>query len=121
MTSQGNTSKALSDINKRPNTCNRLRETQSYEDMPPFEVAKNIWKQFSKPPKVMVTDMDTSKDRMTELEKKINKLMKTIEERDYEITSIKNHIESRDVAESSHTHTGKNANKGKAIMQESQP
>ena len=40
---------------------------------------------------------------------------------DYEIESLKNHIESRDVVESSHTHTDKNTNKGKAVMQESQP
>ncbi|KAA0025354.1 ty3-gypsy retrotransposon protein [Cucumis melo var. makuwa] len=121
--------------------------------MPPFEVAKNIWEQISKPPKcgivikenpaidehnslsersneevqqpnimsVMVTDVDTSEDRMAELEKKVNVLMKEVEERDFEIALLKNHIESRDAAESSHTHTIKNANKGKAIMQESQP
>ena len=67
----------------------------------------------------MVTDVDTGEDRMTELEKKINMLMKAVEERDYEIASLKNHIESRNAAESSHKHTVKNANKGKAIMQES--
>ncbi|KAA0031754.1 ty3-gypsy retrotransposon protein [Cucumis melo var. makuwa] len=153
MTSQGNTSKALSDIGKRPNTRSRSREIQSSEDMPPFDVAKNIWEQISKPPKggivikenpaidehnslsersneevpqpnimsIMVTDVDTSEDRMAELEKKVNMLMKVVEERDFEIALLKNHIESRDAAESSHTHTIKNANKGKAIMQESQP
>ncbi|KAA0060396.1 ty3-gypsy retrotransposon protein [Cucumis melo var. makuwa] len=153
MTSQGNTSKALSDIGKRPNTRNRSREIQSFEDMPHFEVAKNVWEQISKPPKggivikenptidehnslskhsneeapqpnimsVIVTYVDTSKDRMVELEKKVNMLMKAIEERDFEIASLKNHIESRDAAESSHTHTIKNVNKVKAIMQESQP
>ncbi|KAA0053080.1 retrotransposon protein putative ty3-gypsy sub-class [Cucumis melo var. makuwa] len=51
MTSQGNTSKALSDISKRPNTRSHLRNIQSFEDMPPFQVAKNIWEQISKPPK----------------------------------------------------------------------
>ncbi|TYK24168.1 ty3-gypsy retrotransposon protein [Cucumis melo var. makuwa] len=102
MTSQGNTSKALSDIGKRPNTRSRSREIQSSEDMPPFEVAKNIWEQISKPPKggivikenhaidehyssskpsseemphpnimsVMVANVDTSENRMAELEKK---------------------------------------------------
>ncbi|KAA0037666.1 retrotransposon gag protein [Cucumis melo var. makuwa] len=45
-------------------------------------------------------------------------LMKVVEERDSEIASLKNHIESRDAAESSHTHTVKNADKGKTIMQE---
>ncbi|KAA0059651.1 ty3-gypsy retrotransposon protein [Cucumis melo var. makuwa] len=140
MTSQGNTSKALSDIGKRPNTRSRSREIQSSEDMPSLEVAKNIWKQISKPPKggivikenpaidehnslsersneealqpniisVMVTDVDTSVDRMTEPEKKINMLMKAVEERNFEIASLKNHIESRDGAESSRTHIIKN-------------
>ncbi|KAA0039052.1 ty3-gypsy retrotransposon protein [Cucumis melo var. makuwa] len=121
--------------------------------MPPFKVPKNIWEQFSKPPKggivikenpvidehnsssersneetphpnimsVIATDVDTSDNRMTELEKKINMLMKAVEERDYEIASLKNHIESRDAAESSHTHTANNIEKGKTIMQESQP
>ncbi|KAA0025377.1 ty3-gypsy retrotransposon protein [Cucumis melo var. makuwa] len=153
MTSQGNTSKALSDIGKRPNTHSRSREIQSFEVTPPFEVAKNIWEQISKPPKggivikenpaidehysssqpsseemphpnimsVMVTNVDTSENRMAELEKKVNMLMKVVEERDYEIAFLKNHIESRDAAESSHKHTVKNTNKGKAVMQESQP
>ena len=48
-------------------------------------------------------------------------LMKVVEERDYEIAFLKNHIESRDAAESSHKHTVKNTDKGKAVMQESQP
>ncbi|KAA0056609.1 ty3-gypsy retrotransposon protein [Cucumis melo var. makuwa] len=70
---------------------------------------------------VMVAGVDTSEDKMSELEKKINMLMKAIEVKDYEIASLKNHIESRDATESSHTHTAKNAGKGKAIIQESQP
>ncbi|TYK25824.1 ty3-gypsy retrotransposon protein [Cucumis melo var. makuwa] len=70
---------------------------------------------------VMVTDVDTSDDRMAELEKKINMLIKAVKERDYEIASLKNHIESRDATESSYTHTIKNADKGKTIIQESQP
>ena len=69
----------------------------------------------------MVTGVDTSENRMIELEKKVNILMKALEERDYEIKSLKNKIESRDATESSHTNTVKNADKGKAIMQESQP
>ncbi|KAA0039604.1 ty3-gypsy retrotransposon protein [Cucumis melo var. makuwa] len=48
-------------------------------------------------------------------------LMKAVEERDFEIASLKNHIESRDDAESSLTHTIKNVDKVKSIMQESQP
>ncbi|KAA0052352.1 ty3-gypsy retrotransposon protein [Cucumis melo var. makuwa] len=136
MTSKDNTSKTLNDICKQPNTRNRSRETQSSEDMPHFDVAKNIWEQIPKPPKkefvikenlvinkhkssferlneevphpnimsAMVTDVDTSEDRMTKLKKKVNMLMKAIEEKDFETASLKNHIESRDAAESSHTH-----------------
>ena len=47
--------------------------------------------------------------------------MKDVEEKDYEIASLKNHLENRDAVESSHTHIVKNADKGKEIMQENQP
>ena len=70
---------------------------------------------------VMMIDVDTSEDTMTELEKKINMLMKAVEERDNDIASLKNHIERRDAVESSHTHTVKNTDKEKTIMQESHP
>ncbi|KAA0059770.1 retrotransposon gag protein [Cucumis melo var. makuwa] len=65
---------------------------------------------------VMVTNVDTSENRMAELEKKVNMLMKVVEERDYEIAFLKNHFESRDAAESSHKHTVKNIDKEKAEM-----
>ena len=52
MTSKGNTFKALSDINKRSNTSSHSRKTQSSENMSPFKVAKNIWKQLAKPKNV---------------------------------------------------------------------
>ena len=65
--------------------------------------------------------MDINEDRMVDLEKKVNMLIKAIEDRNYEIASLKNHIESCDVVESSHTHTIKNNDKGKAVPQESQP
>ncbi|KAA0056499.1 ty3-gypsy retrotransposon protein [Cucumis melo var. makuwa] len=103
MTSQGNTSKALSDIGKRPNTRSRSREIQSSEDMPPFDRSNE---KASQPNimSAMVTDVDTSEDRMVELEKKVNTLMKAVKERDFEIASLKNHIENRDAAESCHAH-----------------
>ena len=70
---------------------------------------------------VMVTDVYTSEDRMSEFEKKINMLMKVVEEKDNEIASLENHIKCRDAAESSHTHNVKNTDKEKTIMQESHP
>ena len=39
---------------------------------------------------VMVTGVDTNENRMAELEKKINILMKVVEERDNEIACLKN-------------------------------
>ena len=65
---------------------------------------------------VMVTGVDTSEDRITKLEKKVNMLINVVEESDYKIKSLKKHIESRDAAKSSHTHDIKNTNKGKTIM-----
>ena len=70
---------------------------------------------------IMVTDVDTREDRMIELEKKVNMLMKFVEERDNKIASLKNHIKSHDAAESSRPHIMKNTDKGKTVMQESQP
>ena len=74
MTSQGNTFKALGDINKRPNTRSHSREFHSYEDMPPFEVAKNIWEQISSPPKcgivikenIVIEEHNSSSERPNE-------------------------------------------------------
>ena len=51
VTSKGKTSKTLSDISSRLDTCSRSKETQSYDDIPPFEVSMNSWEQLSKPPK----------------------------------------------------------------------
>ncbi|TYK08549.1 ty3-gypsy retrotransposon protein [Cucumis melo var. makuwa] len=65
---------------------------------------------------VMATDVDTSEDKMVEVENKINMLMKVVEERDYEIASLNNHIEGRNAAKSSHTHIVKNIDKGKAMI-----
>ncbi|MCQ7416344.1 retrotransposon gag domain-containing protein, partial [Salmonella enterica] len=70
---------------------------------------------------VMMADIGTGEERMVELERKVNMLMKAVEERDCEIASLKNHIESRDIAESSQTPAAKNIDKGKAVMQENQP
>ncbi|TYK06211.1 ty3-gypsy retrotransposon protein [Cucumis melo var. makuwa] len=87
MTSKDNTSKALSNISKRPNTRNHSKKTQSSKFMPPFEITKNISvvdEQISSSKhssekmfhqnimSVMVAGMDTSEVRMTELEKKDN-------------------------------------------------
>ena len=69
----------------------------------------------------MVADVDTSEDRMVELENNVNMLMKAIEEMDYEIASLKNHIESCDAAGSGHTHTIMNNDRGKTVLEESQP
>ncbi|KAA0041568.1 ty3-gypsy retrotransposon protein [Cucumis melo var. makuwa] len=123
MISEGNTSKALSDINKPLNTCSCSRETQSSKDMPPFEVAKNIWEQISKSPKcgIVIKENPVIDEHNSSSKRSNEKVPHPNIKRDFEIASLKNHIESRDTVESSHTHVVKNVDKGKAIMQESQP
>ena len=74
MTFQGNTSKALGDISKRPNTRSRSRKFYSFEDVPHFEVAKNIWEQISSPPKsgivikenLVIDEHNSSSERLNE-------------------------------------------------------
>ncbi|MCQ7416413.1 retrotransposon gag domain-containing protein, partial [Salmonella enterica] len=65
---------------------------------------------------VMMTDAGTSEERMAEVEKKISMLLKMVEEKDQEIASLRNQMESRDVAESSQTPAIKD--KGKIIAQD---
>ena len=67
-----------------------------------------------------MADMGIDEELMVELEKKVSILMKAIEERDYEMVFLKNHIENRNVAKSSQTPTVKNNDKGKIILQKSQ-
>ncbi|KAA0036884.1 ty3-gypsy retrotransposon protein [Cucumis melo var. makuwa] len=102
MTSQGNTSKALSNISKRPNSRSRSKELNHMRICHPLRSQRIFGNNFQ------------------ELGKNVNMLMKVVEEMNYEIASLKNHIESHDAAESSHIHSVKNTDKGKAVMQESQ-
>lgn len=46
-------------------------------------------------------------ERMTEVEKKIDMLLRTIDEKYHEIDPLKNHIENQDGVESSQTHAMK--------------
>ena len=68
----------------------------------------------------MVAGVETNEDRMTELEKKVNMLMKAIEERIMRLHLSRITL-SRDTVESNHTHIIKNNDKGKTFLQKSQP
>ncbi|KAA0063852.1 ty3-gypsy retrotransposon protein [Cucumis melo var. makuwa] len=58
---------------------------------------------------------------MAEMERKINFLMKVVEERDHEITSLKNQMKTRETPESSQTPIVQATDKGKNVVQENQP
>ncbi|TYK21903.1 ty3-gypsy retrotransposon protein [Cucumis melo var. makuwa] len=69
---------------------------------------------------VMMADI-TAKAAMVEMERKINFLMKVVEERDHEITALREQIRTRETAESSQTPIVKATDKGKNVVQENQP
>ncbi|KAA0053482.1 ty3-gypsy retrotransposon protein [Cucumis melo var. makuwa] len=57
---------------------------------------------------------------MTEIERKINFLMKVVEERDHKIVALKEQMKACETAESSKTPIVKAGNKGKVVLQENQ-
>lgn len=60
-----------------------------------------------------MTDACISEEKMEEIERKIDMLLRTIEEKDHEIASLKNYIESCDATKSSQTPAMKD--KGKLL------
>ncbi|KAA0049967.1 ty3-gypsy retrotransposon protein [Cucumis melo var. makuwa] len=58
---------------------------------------------------------------MAEIERKFNFLMKVVEERDHEITALREQMRTRETTESSQTSIVKATNKGKNVVQENQP
>ncbi|KAA0065983.1 ty3-gypsy retrotransposon protein [Cucumis melo var. makuwa] len=69
---------------------------------------------------VMMTDI-TAEAVMAEMERKINFLMKVVEERDHEITALREQMQTRETVESSQTSVVKATDKGKNVVQENQP
>ncbi|TYK05789.1 ty3-gypsy retrotransposon protein [Cucumis melo var. makuwa] len=69
---------------------------------------------------VVMADI-TAEAAMTEMERKINFLMKAVEERDHEITACREQMRTRKTAESSQTPIVKATDKGKNAVQENQP
>ncbi|TYJ98314.1 ty3-gypsy retrotransposon protein [Cucumis melo var. makuwa] len=59
----------------------------------------------------------TAETTMTEMERKINFLMKAVEERDHEIAALKDQMKACETAESSKTPIVKADDKGKAALQ----
>ncbi|KAA0038406.1 ty3-gypsy retrotransposon protein [Cucumis melo var. makuwa] len=66
---------------------------------------------------VMMADM-TTEATMVEIERKINFLMKVVEERDHEIAALKDQMKACETAESSKTSAIKTKDKGKVVLQE---
>ncbi|TYK21493.1 uncharacterized protein E5676_scaffold305G00300 [Cucumis melo var. makuwa] len=55
------------------------------------------------------------------MERKINLLMKVVEEQDHKITALREQMRTHETAESSQTHVVKATDKGKNVVQENQP
>ncbi|KAA0033246.1 ty3-gypsy retrotransposon protein [Cucumis melo var. makuwa] len=55
---------------------------------------------------------------MSEMERKINFLMKAVEERDHEITALREQMRTRETAKSSQTPVVKSTDKGKNVLQD---
>ena len=58
---------------------------------------------------------------MAEMERKVNFLMKVVEERDHKITALGEQMRTRETAKSSQTLVVKATDKGKNVVQENQP
>ncbi|KAA0039179.1 retrotransposon gag protein [Cucumis melo var. makuwa] len=67
----------------------------------------------------MMVDV-TAEATMAEMERKINILMKTVEERDHEITDLKGQMKACEITKSGKTPAVKADNKGKTMLQENQ-
>src|ERR1051325_2261524 len=147
MASKRNTS-SMGDAASRPVTRSLARGVQ-HDELPSLGVARNTWEQMHKSPEaqtvndnallirnaehsdeelqdpaimsVMMADAQSAEDRMAELERKVALLIKTVEDKDLEIASLRNHIENREAVESSHTNAVRGGDKGKTILQEAQP
>ncbi|KAA0061331.1 ty3-gypsy retrotransposon protein [Cucumis melo var. makuwa] len=63
----------------------------------------------------------TAEAVMAEMERKVNFLMKVVEERDHEITTLREQMQTRETAESSQTPVVKATDKGKNAVQDNQP
>ncbi|TYK29710.1 ty3-gypsy retrotransposon protein [Cucumis melo var. makuwa] len=67
----------------------------------------------------MMVDV-TPEASMAEMERKINFLKKVVEERNHEITTLKDQMKACETAESRKTSIVKTDDKGKAVLQENQ-
>ncbi|TYK04218.1 ty3-gypsy retrotransposon protein [Cucumis melo var. makuwa] len=69
---------------------------------------------------VMMADV-TVEAAMAEMERKVNFLMKGLEEQDHEIRALREHMRTHETTESSQTLVVKATDKGKNVVQENQP
>ncbi|TYK08807.1 ty3-gypsy retrotransposon protein [Cucumis melo var. makuwa] len=69
---------------------------------------------------IMMVDV-TTEAAMAKMTRKINLIMKVVEERDHEITAWREQMQTRETAESSQTPIVKASDKGKNVVQENQP
>ena len=58
----------------------------------------------------------TAEATMAKMERKINLLMKVVEERDHEIAALRDQMQARETAESRQTPAAKATDKGKTLL-----
>ncbi|KAA0051584.1 retrotransposon gag protein [Cucumis melo var. makuwa] len=100
-------SSVASDAYTGPITRNRSKEIIQEQDQVKEEAHPDVMS-------VMMADI-TAEAAMAEMERKINFLMKAVEERDHEITTLREQMRTRETAESSQTPVVKATNKGKNV------
>ncbi|TYK09751.1 ty3-gypsy retrotransposon protein [Cucumis melo var. makuwa] len=96
-----------------------IKENPLYDN---FDYASSKSKKEAHPDVMFVMMADiTAEAAMAKMEKKINFLMKAMEEGDHEITALREQMRTRETAESSQTPVVKATDKGKNVVQKNQP
>ncbi|KAA0063895.1 ty3-gypsy retrotransposon protein [Cucumis melo var. makuwa] len=96
-----------------------LKENPLYDNS---DSASNKSKKKAHPDVMSAMMVDiTAKAAMVEMERKVNFLMKVVEERYHEITALRDQMQIRETAELSQTHVVKATDKGNNVVQENQP
>ncbi|TYK11759.1 ty3-gypsy retrotransposon protein [Cucumis melo var. makuwa] len=96
-----------------------LKESHLYDNS---DFASSNLKKEAHPDVMSVIMADITVDAaMVEMERKVNFLMKVVEERDHEITALREQMRTRETTESSQTPVVKANDKGNNVVQENQP
>ena len=96
-----------------------IKENHLYND-PDSTSSRSQKEAYPNVMSVMMADV-TVEAAMAEMERKINLLIKVVDEQDHKIAALKEHMQTRETVESSQTPVVKAGDKGKNMVQENQP